>query len=74
VDGKSVDLHVEVLKRLPSIMEFMARQRKVSEQHIELLWKGTPPRATTRARVSRCLSCPLVAVTVTRCDAVACVR
>jgi hypothetical protein len=42
VDGKVSELHVEILKRLPTIVHFAVRCDRITDAQVELLWKGKP--------------------------------
>jgi hypothetical protein len=41
VDGKTIEMHVEFLKRLPSIIHFVVRQSAITDAQVELIWKRT---------------------------------
>jgi hypothetical protein len=68
VDGKSIELHVEVLKRLASIIGFLAKSRALTCAHLDLLWKGAAAVAThplvCRASTHLCFSLELSSLRV----------
>ena len=41
VDGKTIEMHVEFLKRLPSIIHFAVRQGTITDAQIDLIWRCT---------------------------------
>ena len=41
VEGKTIQMHVEFLKRLPSIVHFVVRQDAITAAQIDLIWKRT---------------------------------
>jgi hypothetical protein len=40
VEGKSMELHVEILKRLPPIVQFAVRYDRITDAQVELLWRA----------------------------------
>ena len=51
VNGKAYDVHLESLKRLPSLVSFLAEKGQLTVAHVQRLWKvsqesgDTPKRA-----------------------------
>ncbi len=40
MDGKTVEVHVEILKRLPGILQFAVQYSPLTDAQVDLLWKG----------------------------------
>ena len=41
VDGKSFEVHVELVKRLPDLFKFLARAGHITTEHLERVWDIT---------------------------------